>query len=46
MKYLIVGSGLFGVVLAHEAAKRENKVSKHFYIKKQPSNTLLLHAFS
>ena len=27
MKYLIVGSGLFGVVLAHEAAKRENKVT-------------------
>lgn len=27
MKYLIVGSGLFGAVFAHEAAKRRNKVT-------------------
>ena len=27
MKYLIVGSGLFGAVFAHEAAKRGNKVT-------------------
>lgn len=27
MNYLIVGSGLFGAVFAHEAAKRGNKVT-------------------
>ena len=27
MKYLVVGSGLFGAVFAHEAAKRGNKVT-------------------
>ena len=27
MKYLIIGSGLFGAVFAHEAAKRGNKVT-------------------
>lgn len=27
MKYLIVGSGLFGATFAHEAAKRGNKVT-------------------
>ena len=27
MNYLIVGSGLFGAVFAHEAAKHGNKVT-------------------
>lgn len=27
MNYLIVGSGLFGAVFAHETAKRGNKVT-------------------
>ena len=27
MNYLVVGSGLFGAVFAHEAAKRGNKIT-------------------
>lgn len=38
--YLIVGSGLFGVVFAHEMAKKQNKVT---VIEKKPYSWKYLH---